>query len=73
VADLSQLGRVLLVVGAILAALGLVLTLAGKVPGLGRLPGDIVWRRGSFTFYFPLATCIIVSLVLSLLFRLFRR
>ena len=56
-----------------LLGVGLLLTFAEKVPGLGRLPGDIVWRRGSFTFYFPLATCIIVSLVLSLLFRLFRR
>ena len=54
-------------------SLGLLLTLAEKVSGLGRLPGDMVWRRGSFTFYFPLATCVILSLVLSLLFRLFRR
>jgi len=57
----------------VLLGIGLLLTFAEKIPGLGRLPGDIVWRRGSFTFYFPLATCIIVSLVLTLLFRLFRR
>ncbi len=56
-----------------LLGVGLLLTFAEKIPGLGRLPGDIVWRRGSFTFYFPLATCIIVSLVLTLLFRFFRR
>jgi hypothetical protein len=57
----------------VLLGVGLLLTFAEKIPGLGRLPGDIVWRRGNVTFYFPLATCIIVSLVLTLLFRLFRR
>jgi hypothetical protein len=69
------LGRPFLIAGAVLLGLGLLLTLAEKVPGLGvgRLPGDILIRRGSFTFYFPLATCIIVSVVLSLLVRFFRR
>jgi hypothetical protein len=68
------LGRPFLIAGAVLLGIGMLLTLAEKVPGLGlgRLPGDFVWRRGSTTFYFPLATCIIVSLVLTLLFRLFR-
>jgi hypothetical protein len=73
VSDLSQIGRILVVVGVVLAGLGLLLAFAGKVPGLGRLPGDIVIRRGSFTFYLPLATCVILSLLLTLLFRLFRR
>jgi hypothetical protein len=67
------LGRPFLIAGAVLLGVGLLLTFTEKIPGLGRLPGDIVWRRGSFTFYFPLATCIIVSLVLTLLFRFFRR
>lgn len=67
------LGRPFLIAGAVLLGVGLLLTIAPKIPGLGRLPGDMVWRRGSFTFYFPLATCLIVSLVLTLLFRLFRR
>jgi hypothetical protein len=67
------LGRPFLIAGAVLLGVGLLLTFTEKIPGLGRLPGDIVWRRGSFTFYFPLATCVIVSLVLTLLFRLFRR
>jgi hypothetical protein len=57
----------------VLLGVGLLLTFAERVPGLGRLPGDFVWRRGSFTFYFPITTCIVLSLVLSLLFRLFRR
>ena len=67
------MGRPFLIAGAVLLGVGLLLTFTEKIPGLGRLPGDIVWRRGSFTFYLPLATCIIVSLVLTLLFRLFRR
>jgi Protein of unknown function (DUF2905) len=67
------LGRPFLIAGAVLLGVGLLLTFTEKIPGLGRLPGDIVWRRGNFTFYFPLATCIIVSLVLTLLFRFFRR
>ena len=69
----SELGRILLFVGLGLALLGGLLLLGGKVPGLGRLPGDIVYRRGNFTFYFPLATSILLSLLLTLLLSLFRR
>ncbi len=71
--DLSSLGKGLIAAAAVLAALGVVLLLLGKAPGLGRLPGDIVVRRGSLTFYFPLATSILLSLLLTLLFSLFRR
>jgi hypothetical protein len=67
------LARALLVLGALILALGLVLTLAGRIPWLGRLPGDIVYRRGGFTLYVPLATSILLSLLLTLLLRLFRR
>ena len=67
------LGRTLIIFGLLIAALGLLLTLAGKLPWLGRLPGDISIRRENFTFYFPLATSIILSLLLTLLFWLFRR
>jgi hypothetical protein len=45
----------------------------GKVPGIGRLPGDIYFRRGSFTFYFPLMTCLLLSLFLTLVFTIFGR
>lgn len=69
----SEIGRGLIVAGLVLAGVGVVLTLAGRVPGLGRLPGDIVIRRERFTFYFPLATSLLVSLVLTLLFSLWRR
>ena len=67
------MGRLLITAGVLLAAVGVVLILAGKVPFLGRLPGDIVYRKGGTTFYFPLVTCLLLSLVLSLVLSLFRR
>jgi hypothetical protein len=70
---MAEMGRLLLVLGALLFVLGLVLTFAGRVPLVGRLPGDIVYRRGNFTFYFPLATSILLSLLLTGLLWLFRR
>lgn len=71
--DLPGLGRVLMIAGGVLVSVGLLLTLTGKVPFLGRLPGDLVYRKGNVTFYFPIATCIVLSLLLTLLFSLFRR
>jgi hypothetical protein len=68
-----DLGRLLVVAGVLLAAFGLVMMMAGKVPLLGRLPGDIVYRRGGTTFYFPLVTCLLISLVMTLVMSLFRR
>jgi hypothetical protein len=72
---LGSFGRVLLGLGALIALVGLVLILAEKLPGvpLGRLPGDIRIERGGFRFYLPIATSILVSLLLSLVFWLFRR
>lgn len=70
---MSELGRPLIVVGAVLLLVGLFLTFGPRIPGLGRLPGDVVWRRGNTTVYFPVVTCIVLSIVLSLLFGLFRR
>ena len=73
---MDGIGKTLLFVGIAIALLGLVLTLAPKIPFIGRLPGDIVFRRGDSAFYFPLATSILVSIVLTALlniaFRLFR-
>jgi hypothetical protein len=63
-------GLVMVLLGVVLLAAG---HISGKVPWLGRLPGDIYIQRGSWTFYFPLATCLIVSVVLTLLFSLFSR
>ena len=66
-------GKSLIVIGLIIAAVGVIFTFAGKLPWLGRLPGDIFIRRQNFTFYFPLATSIIISIILSLLLWLFRK
>ena len=70
---MGDLGRFLMIAGGVLFAVGLVLTFAGRLPWLGRLPGDIVIERGPVTFYFPLATSIVISIALTLLFWLFRR
>ena len=64
------MGKTLVLVGLAIAALGLVIMLG--VP-LGRLPGDFYVRRGSFTFYFPLATSIVLSILLTLVLAFFRR
>jgi hypothetical protein len=69
----EQIGKGVLLVGLGLAALGVLLIFAGKIPWIGRLPGDIVIESPRVRFYFPLATSLIVSVVLSLLFYLFRR
>jgi hypothetical protein len=73
VSELQPLGRLLIVAGLVLAGLGLLLTLGGKFPGLGRLPGDIVVERGNFRFYLPLATSLLLSLILTGVLWLLRR
>jgi hypothetical protein len=74
---MRDLGKLLLGFGALMVVLGLVLlfagNLSGKVPWLGRLPGDIHIERDGWSFYFPLATCLVISIVLTLLFSLFGR
>ena len=71
--DASSLGRALLLVGLAVAAVGLLLTVAGRVPFLGHLPGDIAIQRGSWSFYFPIVTCVVLSLVLTLVLNLVTR
>jgi Protein of unknown function (DUF2905) len=71
---MAELGKLLLFVGGIIILIGAVLLLAGRfhLP-LGRLPGDIVYRGKNTVFYFPIVTCIVVSVVLSLIFWLLGR
>ena len=64
------MGRFLIVVGLVIAAAGLLMTLGFPI---GRLPGDFSFRRGNFSFYFPLATSILASIILTLLMMLFGR
>jgi len=67
VSPVHEVGKLLLVFGVLLVLAGLALVLVGRVPWLGRLPGDIHIERGSWTFYFPLATSLVLSAVLSLI------
>ena len=69
---MREIGRLLIVLGGVLLLAGVALTFFGRM-GLGRLPGDFVYRRGNFSVYFPLMTSILLSIVLSLLLWLFRR
>ena len=69
----QTIGKYLIIFGVTLAALGGIFLLAGKIPWLGRLPGDILVKKENFTFYFPLTTSIIASILLSLVFYLFFR
>jgi ABC-type Fe3+-siderophore transport system permease subunit len=69
VADgVQYMGKFLILLGLIVAAVGALLLFSGKIPWIGRLPGDIMIQRRNFTFYFPLATSILLSLILTLIF-----
>jgi uncharacterized protein HemY len=70
---MTEMGKMLILLGGVLLGLGVLLTLGGKLPWLGRLPGDIVIQRDNFSFYFPLTTSILVSVLVSLVLFLLRR
>jgi len=70
--DLESFGKLLLVGGGLIAAAGLILLLFGRL-GIGRLPGDIFIQRDNITFYFPLATMLLVSIILTLILNFIRR
>jgi len=70
---MAPLGKGLVLLGLLLMAAGALLWVLGRVPYVGRLPGDIYIRRGNASFYFPLATCIILSLIVSVILSLMRR
>jgi len=67
---LNLVGKSLLILGIIIALIGAAFLWGNKIPFLGRLPGDICIQRGRFGFYFPLTTCVIISLILTLIFTL---
>ncbi len=70
---LGAFGKLLVLIGVFLILMGLLLMVGDKIPWLGRLPGDILIKKGKVTFYFPIVTCIIISILLTLLFSLFRK
>jgi hypothetical protein len=73
VSPINDIARMLVVFGLLIALAGVALMLVGRVPGLGRLPGDIHIERGGWTFYFPLATSLLLSVVLTLILWLLGR
>jgi Protein of unknown function (DUF2905) len=70
---MTDAGKALIVLGLAIVLVGIALTLFGRLPWLGRLPGDIHVQRGNWSFYFPLATCLLLSVVLSLVVYLIGR
>ena len=70
---LNGFGKLLIILGGILIIVGAVVILAGKIPWLGRLPGDIYIERRNFSFFFPLTTSILISVILSLVLYIFSR
>ena len=70
---MAGLGKTLIYLGLVLVGVGVLFSLAAKLPWLGHLPGDISIERENFSFYFPLATCIVVSVVISLVVYFLRR
>ncbi len=68
---MSSVSKLLIVFGAVLIAIGLLLPVLQKIPGIGRLPGDILVKKENFTLYFPITTSILISLILTLLFSIF--
>ena len=70
---MTEMAKQLIVVGVIIAVLGVGLLFISKIPGAGKLPGDIFIKKENFTFYFPLASCILLSILLSVIMAFFRK
>lgn len=70
---MNPIARLLILAGLVLLAVGILFLLADKVPWLGKLPGDIVVKREKYSFYFPIATCLLISVILSLVMWFLRK
>jgi len=70
---LPQLGKLLVLLGGLLVVVGILLIFADRIPFLGKLPGDIVYRKGNFTLYVPIVTMLVISILLTIILNLFRR
>ncbi len=65
---MTDLAKIIIIIGSMTVLMGIVLLVVGKIPGVGKLPGDIFIKKDNFSFYFPITTSIILSIVLSLIF-----
>ncbi len=70
---MEYLGKVLILFGVIFVLLGLFLVFFDRIPYIGKLPGDIIIRRGNTIIFFPIITCILLSIIISLVLNIFRR
>ena len=70
---MPAMAKMLIIMGVVLIAVGLVIAYGPKIPWLGKLPGDISIKKGNFSFYFPITTSIIISIILTILFSVFRK
>jgi len=70
---MPSMGKMLIILGVVLIVIGLALTYGPKIPWLGKLPGDISIKKDNFSFYFPITTSIIISIILTILFSIFRK
>jgi len=70
---MSEFGKIIIIFGIILVIVGVVLLFSSKIPLIGKLPGDILIKRDGFTFYFPIATSIIISIILTIIINIFLR
>jgi hypothetical protein len=71
--DFTSFGRLILLVGLAIAVVGLIIMAAGRVPFLGRLPGDVFIQHGNGSFYFPIVTCILISVIATIVLNLLPR
>ncbi len=71
--DLTSIGRILILVGLLIAALGAIIFFLPDIPYLGKLPGDIRIKRDNFTIYIPITTCILLSILMTIIISLFNR
>ncbi|MGZ3569654.1 MAG: DUF2905 domain-containing protein [Thermodesulfobacteriota bacterium] len=70
---LGFLGKLLILLGVFIILIGIFLLIGDRIPWLGRLPGDIIIRKKNFTFYFPIVTSILISIILTLIFTFLSR
>lgn len=70
--NIEYFAKIIIVLGIVMVIFGVLLHIGGRI-GIGRLPGDIYMKKGNFTFYFPIVTCILASIIMTIIFSFFRK